>query len=143
MGSVEVIVGNPTFGFSSDLVETSEGANIKYIVAIVTVATLDEAVLGGFARSDVLDGNAGMSGPSLEYVAGELGPIVQAEVPGAPRVLMTDLFEDANDSLGGQRDIDFDGKRLAVVVVDQVEGVIAHPGGEGIATFQRTRMLGN
>lgn len=82
MGPVEVIVGNPTFGFLSDLVETGEGPSIEHVVAIAAVEALDEAVPGRLVRSDVLEADAGIGGPSLESVAGELGSIVQAEAPG-------------------------------------------------------------
>src|SRR5690606_15762295 len=94
------------------------------------VEAFDVGVLVGLAWLDVPDGHAVELGPLHEGLAQELRAVVGAQ-DLRQAVVALELLEDADQARGGDRGVDLDVQRLAVEVVDYVEGP------EATATGQR------
>src|SRR3546814_2113820 len=96
------------------------------------VEAFDIGVLVGLARLDVTDGHAVELGPLHEGFAQELRAVVGAQ-DLRQAVVGLELFEDADQARGRDRGIDLNVQRLAVEVVDHVEGAEAAAAGQRIS----------
>ncbi len=132
MGSSLVAVDNPPMRSLANIIESSEEVLVKYFLTEGPVEALDEGVLVGLTRLDVLDRHAVGLELVSEHFTEKLGPIVRAHHL-RQAVVVLDLLEHTHQSLRVDRGVDFDVQCLAVEVVDGVEGAKAPTTSQGIA----------
>src|SRR6056297_152241 len=121
---------------------------VEQFLAIGAVEALDIGVLIRLAGLDVLDSYAGVLGPVREGLTQELWTIVRSEYL-REAMLGPQAFKDPDQSYRGNRGVDLDVQRLAIEVVDDVEGPepaaieqgIAHEvrGPDGIRQFRNVQ----
>ena len=77
MRPLGVVVDPPGFDDASGIIPPIEKMLIEALIAQVTVKALDEGILGGLARRDIVPLDLGVLDPFEDRMARELGPIVR------------------------------------------------------------------
>jgi len=130
MGALLVVVEHPPVRRLAYIVEAGKQVLVQDFLAKGPVEAFDVGILVGLARLDVPDRHAVELGPLHQSFAEELRAIVGAQHL-RQAVVALELLEDTDQARGRYRGVDLDVQRLAVEVVDHVEGP------EAAATSQR------
>ena len=130
MGTLLVVLEHPPVRGLAHVVEAGEQVLVQDLLAEGPVEAFEVGVLVGLAGLDVADGHAVELGPLHEGLAQELRAVVGTQ-DLRQAVVALELLEDADQARGRDRGVDLDVQRLAVEVVDHVEGP------EAAATRQR------
>lgn len=121
MRSVFVVLGQPVVGDGLDLPGGVEQPGVEHLGAEGAVEALDVGVLVGLAGLDVVQRDASALGPRDEFAAAHLRSVVHAD--GLRYAVPVDQpVHRADEHRGGQRLRHLDRQRLAVGLVDHVEG---------------------
>ena len=121
MRSVLVVLGQPVVGDGLDLLDGIEQPGVEHFGPEGAVEALDVGVLVGLAGLDVVQRDAPALGPRDEFAAGHLRPVIHAD--GLRCTVPVDQpVHRADEHRGGQRLRHLDRQRLAVGLVDHVEG---------------------
>ena len=121
MGTLLVVLEHPPVRRLAHIVEAGEQVLIQDLLTEGPVEAFDVGVLVGLAWLDVADGHAVELRPVHKRFAQEFRAIVGTQNLWQP-VFALELLEDADQARGRDRGVDLDVQRLAVEVVDHVEG---------------------
>ena len=132
MGSQFIVVVYPPIGDFPDLFQISEEIEGQHLFTVGAVESFDISVLVRFSRLNVLDDHPSGFGPGDKVATKEFGAVVNAKNVRQPP-LQTQALEYADEPLAGDRCIDFNGKALAVEVIDDVKSSETVAGIERIA----------
>lgn len=78
MGSDLVVFDDPIFGYFSDLREPSKNIIIQYFIAISSIESLYEGILGWFSWLDEFKSDLIVLGPSCQLDRDKLRPVVHS-----------------------------------------------------------------
>lgn len=117
---VAVVVIRPFLGKDAHLCQVIEQVGIEDVLPEQAVEAFDVGVLGGLSRLDEQIADAVLSAPVAEGMGGELRTVVGTDDLGhSPMV--DDALQRLYDAVTAQREPHFNGKRLTVVVIDEVQ----------------------
>ena len=124
-----VVFVAPVLDEQAGLGERAEPVLVEAVVTEGAVEGFDEGVLGGFARLDVMEMDAGGLGPEVDGFAGELGAVVggdglwQAAYEG-------ELLKERDDGSAADGSVGMECEALACEVIDEGEATEASAVGE-------------
>lgn len=121
MGSVVVVAVQPVGRHVTHLLQVIEHVAVEDFGAVGLVEALDIGALRGFARLDVLQGDAPALSPLGQRVSDELWAVIQSNRQWRTAHLHQ-LVQGPNDAHSRQAGVDLDAQALAVELVDDVEG---------------------
>jgi len=121
MGSVVVVAVQPVGRHVTHFLQVVKYVAVEDFGAVDLFEALDIGVLRGFARLDVLQGDALALSPLGQRVGDELRAVVQANLQRRTSHLHQ-FVERPDDARSRQAGVDLDAQALAVELVDDVEG---------------------
>src|SRR5713101_6178548 len=119
-----VVLPQPLFRLLANFVQGLKHVHVKHRFTVAAIESFDKAVLHRLAWFDELQSHAVLLGPLSQSQRDELGTIVQSELE---RVAAESgyLVKLAHDPRGRQVKVNRDRQRLAIEVIDDIEGAEA------------------
>ena len=116
-----VVVDHPPVGGFPNFSQGTEQVKTQHFISISSVEPFDIGVLVWFSWLNVVDHHAGSFGPRDKVAAEKLWTVIGPEnIWKAP--LRAKPFKYSNQSLAGERRVDFYCQAFTVEVVNDVEG---------------------
>lgn len=129
--AVFVVINQPLFGDSLDLLQIGEQVRVEHFSTICTVEALNEDILIRFARLNITHGNPPRSGPLGEGLRDHLRPVVQPY--GLMRtVAIHQAIQHTHQVCRRDRGPNLDGQAFSVGLVDHVQRPEASAAVQGI-----------
>ena len=124
-----VVVGTPVFDEKAGLGQRAKPVLVEAVIAEGAVEALDEGILHGFTRLDVMKGDPGALSPEVKGFAGKLGTVIDGDSLGQ-LAGESQALQDGNDRCPADRGVDMDGQALSGEVIDEGKTAEAAAGGE-------------
>ncbi len=121
MGPEVVVVVPPGFQLLAGMGEAGEDRLVQELVAQTRIEALDEPVLIGLARRDVVPLDIALLRPAQDRHAGQFGAVVTDDGVGPCHPLEDRCIEFAPDPCAGDRRIGNQAHTLPAVVIDHGE----------------------
>ena len=132
MGPEVVVVVPPGFQLPAGMGEAGEDRLVQELVPEPGIEALDESVLIGLARRDVVPLDAPLLRPAQDHHAGQFGPVVADDRMGTCHALEQGCIEFTPDPRAGDRRIGDQAYALPAIIIDHGEDPEPAPAGEGI-----------
>ena len=127
-----VVVVPPGFQFLTGMSEAGEDRLVQELVAQASIEALDEPVLVGLARCDVVPLNVALLRPAQDRHAGQFSAVVADDRVRACHPLEDRRVELAPDPCARDRRIGDEAHALLAIVIDHREDPEPPPAGEGV-----------